>query len=79
MFDQVMRHWLTNMEIHSLRRFEHHFILYLLNGAADEVPEISKQCRDLLETHGQNMREALIQMGEEKAEEEEKMSVDGSS
>jgi hypothetical protein len=73
-YQQVMKHWLTNMEIHSLRKYEHHLVLFLLNGLSDEIPEISKSCKGMLEEHGKNMRDALIQMGEE----EEKMSVDGS-
>ena len=66
------------MEIHCLMKHEHHFVLFLLNGLADEIPEISAACKDMLEGHGKNMREALIQMGEEEAP-EEKMSVDGGS
>ena len=64
-YDQVMRHWLTSMEIHALMKFEHHFVLYLLNGLSDEIPEISKASKEMLESHGHNMRDALIQMGEE--------------
>ena len=74
-YDQMLRHWLSNMEIHSLRKFENHFVLYLLNGIADEVPEISQHCQEMIEEHGRNMRDALVQLGEE----EEKMSVDGGS
>ena len=48
------------MEIHSLRKYEHHFVLFLLNGTADEIPEISKACKDLLEEHGKNMHDALV-------------------
>ena len=59
-YDSVMRHWLTSVEIHSLRKFEHHFVLYLLNGLADEIPEIAKVSKELLEEHGKTMREALI-------------------
>jgi hypothetical protein len=63
------------MEIHSLRKYEHHFVLFLLNGLSDEIPEISKACKVMLEEHGKNMYDALIQLGEE----EEKMSVDNGS
>lgn len=35
-FYKVLEHWMTNMEINSLRVFEDHFILFLLNGIADE-------------------------------------------
>jgi hypothetical protein len=48
------------MEIHSLRKYEHHFVLYLLNGLSDEVPEISKTSHELLEEHGKNMHDALV-------------------
>lgn len=53
------------MEINSLINFEHHFILFLLNGIADDQEAISKKCKDILEEHGKNMKEALVQMGEE--------------
>ena len=68
-----MDHWLNNLEINSLRQYEHHFILYLLNGIADEHEDISKHCKQLVEDHGKNMKEALIKLGEE----DEKMSIDG--
>lgn len=77
-YEQVMRHWLTSMEIHALIKYEHHLVLYLLNGLSDEIPEISKAAKEMLESHGHNMRDALIQMGEEQPE-QEKMSVDSSS
>ena len=48
-------------------------MLFLLNGLSDEIPEISKVCKNMLEEHGKNMHDALVQMGEE----EEKMSIDG--
>lgn len=79
-YDQVMRHWLTNIEIHSLMKYEHHFVLFLLNGLSDEIPDISMAAKDMLEAHGRNMKDALIQMGEEKPDDEdEKMSIDGFS
>ena len=53
------------MEIHALRKYESHFVLYLLNGASDEIPDISKSSIDMLEEHGRNMTDALIQLGEE--------------
>jgi hypothetical protein len=74
-YDVVMKHWLVSMEIHALIKFEHHFVLYLLNGLSDEIPEIAKTSKEMLEMHGHNMRDALIQMGDEKAEEDDKMSI----
>ena len=76
-YDVVLRHWLTSMEIHALIKYEHHFVLFLLNGLSDEIADIAKTSKELLESHGHNMRDALIQMGDEKAEEEEvdKMSI----
>ncbi len=77
-YDHVLRHWLTNIEIHSLMKYEHHFVLFLLNGLSDEIPDISMAAKDMLEMHGRNMKDALIQMGEEKPDEgDEKMSIDG--
>lgn len=63
------------MEIHSLRQYEHHFVLFLLNGLSDEVQDIQAVCNQLLEDHGRNMKDALIQLGEE---ESDKMIVDAS-
>ena len=75
-YDVVLKHWLTSMEIHALIKYEHHFVLFLLNGLSDEIADIAKTSKELLESHGNNMRDALIQMGDEKAEEEvDKMSI----
>lgn len=54
-------------------KYEHHFVLYLINGMSDEIEEIRTWSKSMLEEHGRNMRDALVQMGEES----EKMSVDG--
>ncbi len=35
-FYNVLQHWMTHMDIQSLRLFEDTFILFLLNGIADE-------------------------------------------
>ena len=48
------------MEITCLRSVEKHFILFLLNGIADENENIKSKCVKVLETHGKNMKEALI-------------------
>ena len=67
------------MEINSLRQFEHHFILFLLNGIADENTDISNRCKTQLEEYGNNMKDALIKLGEEKPDspnEESKMEID---
>jgi hypothetical protein len=74
-YDVVLKHWLVSMEIHALIKYEHHFVLYLLNGLSDEIPEIVKTSKEMLEMHGHNIRDALIQMGDEKAEEDDKMSI----
>lgn len=58
-FYEVLKHWMTFMEIQSLKVFEESFVLFLLNGISDEQSEISEQCRDFLEEHGRRMREAL--------------------
>ena len=59
-YDRVLRHWLSNLEIHAMKKYDHHFVLYLLNGLSDEVDEISRVSKELLEEHGRNMRDALI-------------------
>jgi hypothetical protein len=40
-FYTVLKHWMTHMELKSLRSFESSFVLYLLNGASDENQEIA--------------------------------------
>eukprot|EP00352_Strombidinopsis_acuminata_P009427 CAMPEP_0176358724 /NCGR_PEP_ID=MMETSP0126-20121128/15791_1 /TAXON_ID=141414 ORGANISM="Strombidinopsis acuminatum, Strain SPMC142" /NCGR_SAMPLE_ID=MMETSP0126 /ASSEMBLY_ACC=CAM_ASM_000229 /LENGTH=63 /DNA_ID=CAMNT_0017713081 /DNA_START=781 /DNA_END=972 /DNA_ORIENTATION=- len=62
------------MEINSLRKYESHFVLFLLNGIADENEDISKHCREFLEKHGLRMRDALKQLGEEEEDEQEEES-----
>jgi hypothetical protein len=76
-FYDVLQYWMTEMEIKSLRQFEHHFILFLLNGIADENADISSKCKIHLEEYGKNMKDALIKLGEEKPDEESNsMEVD---
>ena len=58
-FYEVLRFWMTNMEIQSLRDVEMHFVSFLLNGLSDENKEISDSCKDFLEEHGKRMKEAL--------------------
>lgn len=62
------------MEINSLRKYESHFVLFLLNGIADDNEDISKHCKEFLEKHGLRMRDALKQLGEEEDEQEEEES-----
>lgn len=68
-FISVLKYWMVHMELKSLRMFESNFILYLLNGAADENQEIATLCIDFLEEHGARMRDALRQLGEDEDEE----------
>lgn len=60
---------MTNMEISSLRTYESHMVLFLLNGLSDENKEVSEACRKFLEEHGKRMKEALQVLGEEEEEE----------
>jgi hypothetical protein len=46
------------MDYNALKQFESNFILFLLNGAADENKEISQGCIAFLEEHGNRMRDA---------------------
>ena len=64
-FYEVVRFWMTNMDIKSVRLFESTFILFLLNGIADEVEEIARPNETFLEEHGARMRDALKQLGED--------------
>ena len=68
-FYEVLRYWMTNMEISSLRTYESHMVLFLLNGLSDENKEVSEACRLFLEEHGKRMKEALQVLGEEEQEE----------
>lgn len=56
------------MDIKSVRMFESTFILFLLNGVADEVEEIARLNETFLEEHGARMQDALKQLGEEDVE-----------
>lgn len=53
------------MEFSSLRGYEHHFIIYLLNGLSDDCPEISNDCHEFLEIHGARMKETLAALGKD--------------
>lgn len=58
-FYSVVKHWMVNMEIQSLKNFEANFILFLINGIADENKDIQAGCIEFLEEHGNRMRDAL--------------------
>lgn len=64
-FYEVLDHWLNNVEINSMKEFDSHFVMFLLNGVSDENPDISSKCKIMLEEHGRAMKEALIALGEE--------------
>jgi hypothetical protein len=64
-FYEVLDHWLNNVEINSMKEFDSHFVMFLLNGVSDENHDISSKCKIMLEEHGRAMREALIALGEE--------------
>ena len=53
------------MDINAIKMFESDFVLILLNGVADEQEEISSVCKSFLEDHGNRMRDALKQLGED--------------
>jgi len=64
-YSEVVHHWINNMEINSLKAFDPTFVLFMLNGVADESQDIAEKCAQMLEEHGTNMREALVKLGEE--------------
>ena len=64
-FYEVLRHWMKTMEFSSLKQHEPDFIQFLLNGIADDNPQIRSDCLSFLEEHGARMREALQALGEE--------------
>eukprot|EP00347_Sterkiella_histriomuscorum_P014258 403361569 len=66
-YADVLNHWLNNLEINSLKEYDPILVQFLLNGVTDEYPEIQNRCISMLEDHGKNMRDALIQLGEEDA------------
>lgn len=55
------------MEINSLKEYDPTFVFFLLNGMSDDTKEIAEKCVIMLEEHGKNMKDALIQLGEEDA------------
>ena len=58
-FYDVLCHWMTNMELQSLRDSETYFVLFLLNGLSDDNENIRNKCQTFLEEHGKRMKEAL--------------------
>jgi len=60
------------MDINSTKKFEKDLLLFLLNGASDEIEEIQQESIQILERHGNDMKEALEAIGEE----DESMKVD---
>ena len=76
MFYTVLQSWMTKMELTAMRQYEHHFIIYLLNGLSDDCPEINAECREFLEVHGTRMKETLQALGKEEAQDEE-MKTEG--
>ena len=42
----------------------------MLNGASDEADSVREKAIEILERHGTDMKEALIQLGEDKDNEE---------
>ena len=64
-FYQVLFHWMQKIEVTHLRQLEPDFVQFLLNGIAEEAFDISPQCIQFLEEHGNRMKEALIALGEE--------------
>lgn len=75
---RVIDYWLRNMDINATKKFEKDLLLFLLNGASDEVDEIRDQSIEILERHGNDMKEALVKLGEEDDEmkQEEDKDVD---
>ena len=63
-FYEVVRHWMINMEIQSLKKYEANFLLFLLNGIADENQDVARGCEKFLEEHGKRMTEALKALGD---------------
>lgn len=49
-----------------INKFQKDLLLFLLNGASDETDSVREKAIQILERHGNDMKEALIQLGEEK-------------
>jgi hypothetical protein len=62
---RVIDYWLQKMDINATKKFEKDLILFLLNGASDDIEEIRDESVQILERHGNDMRDALIRLGEE--------------
>jgi hypothetical protein len=50
---------MVKMHIGAVKQYETNFILFLLNGVADENKDIALGCEQFLEEHGARMRDAL--------------------
>lgn len=74
---RVIDYWLKNMDINAIKKFEKDLLLFLLNGVADEIEEIRDESIQILERHGNDMKEALIRIGEE--EENKDVEMDSTS
>jgi HEAT repeat protein len=71
----VIDFWLQNMDLTSLRKFEKDLVLFLLNGASDEIEEIRELSISVLERHGNHMKEALVALGDEQADANDDVSM----
>lgn len=73
---RVIDYWLRKMDIYAIKKFEKDLILFLLNGAADEIEEIRDESIQIMERHGNDMKEALATIGEEDDGEQNEESKD---
>ena len=64
-FYNVLFHWMKNIEFRYLKQYEDDFVLFLLNGIADDKLDIGPKCIVFLEEHGQRMQAALKALGDD--------------
>ena len=62
---RVIDYWLKNMDIHATKKMQKDLLLFLLNGVSDEIEDIRDMSIEILERHGNDMKEALVALGEE--------------
>lgn len=76
---EVIDYWLQHMDIHSIQKYEKDLLLFLLNGVADENEQVRDPAIEILERHGNDMKEALVKLGEEEEGKDKDVEMESAS
>lgn len=72
----MVEFWMNNLEIHALKKFDADLVHFMLNSISeDEHPDMMEKSIGILEYHGVQMKDAMLQLGEED-EEGKKIELD---